>query len=426
MPFLRKKLQKILFSLARVILKKYQPKVVGITGSIGKTTTKEAVLTVLKTKFKVRSNIKNYNNEIGLPLTIIGRESPGRDVFGWLKLFLSALDLILFEREYPEILVLEMGIDRFGDMEYLTKMAPADIGIVTKVSPVHLEFLKTLEGIAKEKSVLVRNLKPNGWGILNFDDERVKEMRNVVNGRFISFGFDREAQIRALELDLSYKEGKIVGLSFKLAYDGAVVPVFLPNMLAEHLVYSALGAVAVGVILEMNLLEISEALQDFSSPLGRMCLIDGINQSKIIDDTYNSSPEAVVAAIKTLVKIKNKGRKIAVLGDMLELGDYEKEGHELVGQEIVNSDVDLLVVVGGRAKIIANFAIDNGFKKEIKFFSSSVEAGKYLSDIVSRDDLILVKGSQGVRMEKVSKKLLDRPDQAKKLLVRQEEKWLNS
>jgi UDP-N-acetylmuramoyl-tripeptide--D-alanyl-D-alanine ligase len=425
MAFLRKQLQKILFILARAVLNKYQPKVIGITGSIGKTSTKEAIFTVLKDKFEVRTNIKNYNNEIGLPLTILGEESAGKNVFGWLKIFGKGLDLIIFERNYPKILVLEMGIDRIGDMKYLTDMVPVDIGVVTKIAAVHLEFFKTIDKIAKEKSILVQRLKTGGWGVLNVDDEKVAEMKNVVNGRFVTFGLDREAQVRALEIDLSYKADKVAGLSFKLVYNGAVVPVFLPNILAEHLIYSVLAAASVGVIMEMNLLEISQALFKFVSPLGRMRLIEGIAGSQIIDDTYNASPESTVAAIKTLVKIKNKRRKIAVLGDMLELGDYEREGHELVGKEIVQSPIDLLIVVGNRAKVIANYALDAGFKGEVKFFTDSVSAGNHLKGEIVTGDLILIKGSQGVRMEKVSLALLAQTEQARKFLVRQDESWLN-
>jgi UDP-N-acetylmuramoyl-tripeptide--D-alanyl-D-alanine ligase len=409
--------------LARAVLNKYDPKVIGITGSVGKSCAKEAIFVVLKNKFEVRTNIKNYNNEIGLPLTVLGEKSAGRNIFGWLMIFWHALELIMFQKKYPEVLILEMGVDRIGDMKYLTDMVPVDIGIITKISQVHLEYFKTLENIAKEKSMLVRRLKPGGYGILNIDDQRVCEMKNVVNGRFISFGLNNEAQVRAVEIDSSYRNGKVAGLSFKLIYNGAVVPVFLPNILAEHFVYSALAAASVGVIMELNLLEISEALTDFNSPLGRMRLIAGVSGSQIIDDTYNASPESTIAALKALTKIENKKRKIAVLGDMLELGDYEKEGHQKVGKEVVESLIDLLVVVGDRAKIIANAALELGFKGEVKFFINSQSAGEYLVGQLVAGDLVLVKGSQGIRMEKTVKKIMEQPQEAKKLLVRQDESW---
>lgn len=423
---LKKILEKILFILARAILKKYQPKVIGITGSIGKSSAKEAVYAVLKDNFRVRTNIKNYNNEIGLPLTIIGEKSPGADFWGWAKVFGRALSLIFkTDSKYPEILILEMGSDRAGDLKHLTDLAPADIGIVTNVSPVHLESFKTLEKIAKEKSTLVTRLKPGGWGLLNGDSEKVYEMKNVVKGRFLVYGFKPDAQIKALESDLSYRGDKISGLSFKLSYNGAVVPVFLPDVLADHLVYAAMAAAGVGIILEMNLLQIAEALHNFVPPKGRMHLLDGVKGSKIIDDTYNASPEATVAAVGTLAKVESNGRKIAVLGDMLELGDYEKKGHQAVGEAVAKAGIELLVVVGDRAKMIANAAISNGYAGEVKFFLNSIEAGDYLLNAVKAGDLILVKGSQGMRMERVSKALLAEPERVGELLVRQDDDWLN-
>lgn len=422
---LKKLLQKILFILAKSILKKYNPKVVGITGSIGKSSAKEAVFAVLKNKFRTRENIKNYNNEIGLPLTIIGELSPGHSLGGWFKLFLRAVKLVIIEdKSYPEILVLEMGVDRIGDMKYLTELAPTDIGIVTNVGPVHLEYFKTQEKIAKEKSILVSKLKPGGWGVLNIDSSKVAEMKNVVRGRFLTYGMSREAQVRALEINLSYRDDAVIGTSFKLQYNGAVVPVLLSGVLAEHLVNAALAAACVGIILEMNLIDISEALKDYKVPTGRMNLLEGIKGSKIIDDSYNASPESTVAAVNVLGEIKVNGKKIAVLGDMLELGDYEAKGHQEVGQAIIENKINELVVVGQRAKIIARTAGDAGMKN-IKNFDTSIEAGEYLLTAIKEGDLILVKGSQGMRMERVSKILLADPSRAKELLVRQDNDWLD-
>lgn len=422
--YLRKILEKTLFFLSQAILKKYRPKVIGITGSIGKTSTKEAIFTVLKEYFRTRTNIKNYNNEIGLPLTIIGMESPGSDWFGWLKVFGGGLKLLLKEQKnYPEILVLEMGIDRCGDMDYLTNMAPADIGVETNVSPVHLEYFKTLNKIAEEKSVLIKKLNPGGWGILNADNPLVYEMRNSVNGRFITYGFGREAQLKGLELNLSYKNNSVSGLSFKISYNGAIVPVFLPNVLAKHLAYSVLAAASVGIALDLNLVEIADTLKYFSSPAGRMKLLSSINDTQIIDDTYNASPEATLAALDTLEEIEIEGKKIAVLGDMLELGDYEIKGHQLVGKRIAEMDLSLLLVVGERAQHIANSALSNGFSGEVKLFSDSLSAGQYLLNKVFSGDLILVKGSQGMRMERAVKLLLAEPEKAGELLVRQDKNW---
>ncbi len=423
---LSKYLQKILFLLSRGILRKYQPKIVGITGSVGKSSAKEAVFAVLKLKFRVRKNIKNYNNEIGLPLTIIGLPSGGRSILAWLKIFMRALRLIIFiDKDYPEILVLEMGVDRIGDMKYLTDLAPCDIGVVTNIGPVHLEFFKTIDKIAKEKSLLVSRLNKNGWGILNSDNEHVLGMKDSVKGRFLTYGFNKEAMLKGLEQDFSFgPDGDPIGLSFKISYDGKVVPIFLPGALADHQIYAALAGAAVGAVLEMNLIEISQALKSFVPPKGRLRLLSGINGSHIIDDTYNASPEAMLGAVKTLVKIESHGLKYAVLGDMLELGDYEIEGHRLIGEEIAQGGVNFLVAVGERAAIIAKTAIKKGFDPDSVWqFGNSLEAGEFLRKKLKPGDLILVKGSQGMRMERCCKIILADSENAKNLLVRQDEGW---
>jgi len=260
---------------------------------------------------------------------------------------------------------------------------------------------------------------------LNVDSEKVAEMKNIVKGRFLTYGINREAMVSALEVNLSYQDDDIIGTSFKLGYNGKVVPVLLPGILAEHLVYAALAAAAVGVILEMNLIEIAEALKDFTPPLGRMKLLDGIKNTKIIDDSYNASPESTLAAINVLGEINISGRKFATLGDMLELGDFEKKGHQLVGEAVVLAGIDYLVAVGDRAKIMADAAKRVGIKPEnIIEFADSAQAGEWLYGQVKPGDLILVKGSQGMRMERVSKMILAEPKRAKELLVRQDESWL--
>lgn len=426
--FLRHYLKKTLFILARLILIKYHPKIVGVTGSVGKSSAKEAIFSVLQFKFKTRKNIKNYNNEIGLPLTIIGLSSGGKSIIAWLRIILRACRLIIFvDKNYPEILVLEMGVDHPGDMKYLTDLAPCDVGVVTNVGPVHLEFFKTVDKIAKEKSLLISRLNKNGWGILNYDNEYVRSMKDIVKGRFLTYGFNQEAMIRALESDISFNEnGEPLGLSFKVSYDGKVVPIFLPGALSEHQIYSALAGIAVGIVFEMNLIEISQALKTITLPKGRLHLISGINGSKIIDDTYNSSPEAAVAAIKTLAKINVQGKKYVVLGDMLELGDFEQKGHQLVGKEVAQNKIDFLITVGKRAKIIAETAINQGVKSEnVWSFDNSLEAGEFLLKKIKSGDLILIKGSQGMRMEQACKIILAEPDKAKELLVRQDKEWEN-
>lgn len=428
-------LQFILKILAILVLKKYKPIIIGVTGSVGKTSTKEAIYVVLSSKFKVRRNIKNYNNEIGVPLTILGLESGNRNIKEWLKNFALAIKTILVKSQYPEILVLEMGADRPGDIRYLTKFVPVDVGVITAIGeiPAHVEFFKTPVQIAREKSYLIQKLptkgrlRKNAFGIiqskaiLNADDELVKEMKNRTKAEVLTFGFKEEAELRAS--DLVFTNHDQLGLSFKLNFQGNVVPIRLPGILGFHQVYAVLAGAAVGLVFNLNLIEIVEALSKFQSPPGRMRLISGVKNTLIIDDTYNASPSATLEALGTLEKLEAK-RKIAVLGDMLELGEYTEKAHRQVGQK-VKEVVDLLFLVGQRVIFIADEAEKQGFDKNKIFqFPTSDEAKRVVQEKIEQGDLILVKGSQSMRMEKIVEEIMAEPEKAKELLVRQEKSWL--
>ena len=276
---------------SRLILKKYQPVIVGITGSLGKTSAKEAIYAVLKDKLAVRMNQKNYNNEIGLPLTIIGATSAGRNLFGWVVIFWRAAALCLFkDKNYPHVLILEMGVDRPGDMEYLTKIAPPRIGVVTGIGHSHLEYFGSLQNIKKEKQVLVEKLDKKGLAILNYDSEPARGMAEVSQARVLTYGLQAGADLQAQNIVYNFTKGnyELAGLNFKLNYHGAVVPVFINNALTETAIYAALAAAAVGIYFDLNLVEIAQALRDFSLPCGRMNILPGIKHTFIIDDTYNS------------------------------------------------------------------------------------------------------------------------------------------
>lgn len=420
--------QWLLSKLVRLILKKYKPDIIGVTGSFGKTSAKEAIFTVLSDKLNVRQNIKNYNNEIGLPLTIIGANSGGRSILSWLFVFIKTfLLLIRRDKKYPEILVLEMAVDHPGDMSYLTNLAPCKIGVVTGVGPVHIEFFKTIERVAKEKSIIVSHIDKNGWAVLNGDNEYVCEMDKLTRARVLTYGINNnDVDIKASEILVSEREGgKISGLSFKLFYKGSSVPVLLPNILGEHLIYAALAAASIGSIYGINMVDIANSLRDFKAPKGRMNLIDGIKNTHIIDDTYNAGPDSTTAALNVLGKITTDQHKFAVLGDMLELGDYTENSHRQVGKAVYDNKINYLVTVGEMAKIIATEAEKQGLSKDNIFIFSDIEkAGLLLQDKIEEGDFILVKGSQGMRMEKIVKEIMAEPLKAGELLVRQDEEWL--
>ncbi|NUM25208.1 MAG: UDP-N-acetylmuramoyl-tripeptide--D-alanyl-D-alanine ligase [Candidatus Buchananbacteria bacterium] len=430
---LKKILEQTLRIFAQAILSKYSPEVVAVTGSVGKTSTKEAIYQVLSSTYAVGTNLKNYNNELGIPLSIIGSESGGRSILKWLGVFLKALRLLIFKsKKYPNILVLEMGADRPGDIRYLTNFIPVNIGVVTSVAAVHLEFYENLEGIAKEKGSLIRSLKKTSYAVLNYDDQLVRSMAGKTDAKVITYGFNPAADISALEVSVSHEVdyrdvSTIQGISFKLKYQGKTVPVLLPKVLGRHLVYSSLAAAAVGIIYDLNLHTIVEALKNFEPPKGRMHIISGIKNSLIIDDTYNSSPLACHKALEQLaaINLDEFHSKFAVLGDMLELGVQTESAHQEVGKKVAELGIDYLITVGEMSRDIIRGALAEGMDKDRCFnFKNSVEAGKFLQQRISQGDVVLVKGSQGMRMEKAVKELMANPEQAALLLVRQDASWL--
>lgn len=417
-------LKSVLRVMSFLVLKKYNPKIVSITGSVGKTSTKEAVFAVLASRFRVRSSEKNYNNEIGLPLTIIGSESGKDSILGWLSVFLKWLVVIVLPIEYPEILVLEMGADRPGDIRYLTGFVKPNVAIVTDVSLTHIEFFKSLEGVAKEKMSLIASLEEKSLAIINADNEHIKKLKDQAKCRLVTFGFSDGSDLQASDILFNYSAGQeIKGLSFKLNYKGVNLPVRLSNVLARHQVYPALVAVAVGVEFGMNLVESTALLANFSVPHSRLNLIPGIKNTQIIDDTYNASPASVEAALEVLGEIR-AARKIAALGDMLELGEETEKSHKGVGKKFLEIKGDIFFAVGPRMKFAVSELEKSGFKKENIFsFDNPVDAGKKIQEIMREGDLVLVKGSQGIRMEKVVEEIMAEPLKAGELLCRQNREW---
>jgi UDP-N-acetylmuramoyl-tripeptide--D-alanyl-D-alanine ligase len=423
-------LQAILRFLAIGILKKYQPRVVAITGSVGKTSSKEAISAVLSVHYRVRKNEKNYNNEIGLPLTIIGAEGGGNSFLKWAGVFLRAVGNIIFPVKYPEVLILEMGADRPGDIGYLASFIKSEVAVITDVSGSHLEFFKTIERVGEEKWTLVNSLNSGSYAAINIDNAKISKLKSRTKKEgleFLTFGFSEEADVQAKEVFYNYSEDdgsrKIRGISFKLNYKGTTLPVRLNNILAEHNIYAALSGVAVGIAFKLNLVEIATSLENFSMPLGRMTLIPGIKKSFIIDDSYNSSPVSALAALEVVRKIEAR-RKIVVMGDMLELGKDNEAGHRNVARKFLEIKNGIFFAVGTRMQFaVEELKKHNISPKRIFVFSNPMSAGKKLQEIMEEGDLVLVKGSQGMRMEKVVEEVMAEPQKAQELLCRQNEQW---
>ena len=414
---------------SKLVLLRCKPLVIGITGSIGKTSTKEALSLVLSQKFRVRATYKNYNNEIGVPLTILGVNSPGKNIFGWFFVFFKAFKLIIFgDKKYPEILILEMGIDRPGDLSYLCSLAKPKIGIVTSVSYSHIEFFGSLNEIKKEKEVLIKTLDPKGSAILNYDNKLSREMKLSSRAKVITYGTEEGADLKAQDVNYNFDKGdyELTGINFKFNFRGSIVPVFMKNAISPGAVYAALAAAACGLELGLNLVDIAYSLRDFSLPRGRMNVLPGINSSFIIDDSYNSSPEACLSALDILgsIKIEKQAKKYAVLGDMLEIGSFSEEGHRLVGEKVAEIKADYLITIGNQALGISHSAHGNGLEDTKLFnFNDTKEATKFIVDRVSHGDIILVKGSQGMRLEKIVKEIIAEKERASELLVRQGKEW---
>jgi UDP-N-acetylmuramoyl-tripeptide--D-alanyl-D-alanine ligase len=413
----KKIIVKILTWQARIILLRYRPKIIAITGSVGKTSTKDAIFTVLS-KFKtVRKSEKSFNSEIGLPLTILGLPNGWNNPLVWLENIIRGFWLVVWKKTYPEWLVLEVGAGKPGDISSITPWLSPDI-----------EFFGTAEKVIEEKSMLAFALKPKGVLILNHDDEKVFALHQKSKSRMASYGMHENATYRATYPLYTYgAEGETdipLGINFKLAYEGSTFPVMLPGIVGMHYVGQALAAIAVAHEVGCDLLTSINAISEFTTPRGRLSLIEGINESTIIDDTYNASPVAMEAAIEVLKELKGK-RKIAVLGDMLELGKYTEEAHRAIGERVFDI-ADMLVVVGPRAKFIAEGAFDQGFsKKNIQAFDTSYAVAEFLKNTIKKGDLILMKGSQGVRLERAVATIMAHPEDASKLLCRQERQWEN-
>lgn len=413
----------ILKIIAKATLWRYKPTIVSITGSVGKTSTKEAIFAVLKEKFNVRQNYKNYNNEIGVPLSILGQETGGSSFWHWVKVLLLGFLGIIFTKNYPKILILEMGADKPGDIGYLVSFVPCFVGVITAIGeiPVHVEFFQSPTQLAREKANLIKGLPPRGWAVLNLDDERVGALAVMTKAQIFTFGLGEKADLRVSNLEQHLQNLDEACLTFKIDYRGSNVPIKLNNIFGQHQVYAVLAAMAVGLIFEMNLVEISQALKNYQPPAGRLRLIKGVKNSWILDDTYNASPNSTLAALEVLGKIP--GHKIAVLGDMLELGAFSEEAHRRVGQKAAQT-IDLLLAVGERTIFMADQAKKAGLAdSKVFYYVSSGEAGRMLQDLIGEGDIILVKGSQGIRMEKIVKEIMAEPERAGELLVRQEEEW---
>ena len=417
----------VLQAESKLVLLKYKPKIIVITGSVGKTSTKDAIYAVLSQISYVRKSEKSYNSELGLPLTILGAPNGWNDPAIWIKNILKGLWLFIYPHKYPKWLILEVGVGKPGDMKRTASWLKTDAVVITSIpeTPAHIEFFDSRKHLVEEKSGLIKTLKKDGILVLNRDDETVFGMGAKTKNRIVTYGFNPESSVVGSGDAISYDaSGKPEGVIFRVDVEGKSLPVVIDGVFGKNHVFAALATLALSFGLKFNILDAANALKNYEVPPGRMRILKGINDTLIIDDTYNSSPFASLSALKTLSEVKNSGRKIAILGDMLELGKHTVEAHKELG-EVVKEKADVLIVVGHRAQAIKEGAIETGMENEKIFeFLDARSAGEFVKTYVANGDVILVKGSQGMRMERVVEAILLDQENKSNLLVRQDKEWL--
>ncbi len=411
---------------AKILLRRAKPKIIAVTGSVGKTSTKDAIYHALKNKVRARKSEKSYNSELGVPLSILGLDNAWQNPVLWLKNLIDGLILALFPGDYPDVLVLEMGVDRPGDMKRLASWVRPDIVVLTRLPevPVHVEYFGSPEAVVREKLELVHALRDDGILVYNHDDEKAAEAAANTRQRAIGYSRYAEADYTVRGDEVLYEEGIPKGMRFAIKGPGGGEAEFtLFGAIGVSHAYNFAAASAVCSCFGLELKETAEALASFVPPPGRMRLIDGLKNTVIIDDTYNSSPVATERSLSTLKEIKGFNRKVAVLGDMLELGRFSVTEHEKIGVQAAECS-NLLITVGVRSRGIAEAALAAGMsEKNILQYEESGAAGKELQNLLKAGDIVLVKGSQGMRMERIVAEVMAEPGRAEELLVRQSRAW---
>ncbi len=366
---------KALQNLAKKIVDRVKPKIVGITGSVGKTTVKENTFNLLSKFKKCIKSPGNLNNHIGLPLSILN---------------INVED---------EIAILEMAMSSRGEIRFLTEIAPPDVSVITNINPVHLQFFNSIEDIAFAKKEILDGTKKGGVAVLNGDDPFVRKISMDFKGDKIFFGEGEENQLKIQNIK---RDGEF-GIEFTIDLYGEKER-FKLKPVTKPIILNILPAVGVASAFGLKLKDISPYIHD-SKPFKMRGEIFFLGKMILIDDSYNSNPKALATMLEELSHIKGK-RKIAVLGDMLELGEKEDEFHREMGRIVEKHRIDVLITVGRLAFLIGDEALKFGMKREnVYFFSDSQSASKFIKEFVEDGDVILVKGSRGVKMEIISEKL---------------------
>ncbi len=424
--FLKSVVVKILVLEARMLIRRQKPKIIAITGSVGKTSTKDAIYAAIRSNVYARKSEKSYNSDIGVTLTVLGLPNAWNNPFLWLKNIIDGLFTALFTTSYPEVLVLETGIDRPGDMARLTSWLKPDIVVLTRLPdvPVHVEYFSSPAQVVAEKMKLVSAMSPEGTLIYNADDTIIESQLPEVLQKRVGYTRYLKSDFTARRDRVVYADDQPTGIAFTLTDPaGETFSIAISGTVGLQFVYAAAAAMAVAAELDVPLDGAAIALKGFVTPRGRMRIMPGIKASFIIDDTYNSSPEASKQALLALSEIKYAKRKIAVLGDMLELGNFSGDEHRKIGSQ-VPAAADMLITVGVRSRKIAEGAMATGMSEEnVLQYEDADRAGRELQTMLKTGDVVLVKASQGLRAERIVEEIMAEPDKAEQLLVRQDAAW---
>lgn len=418
--FLKSIVATLLAFLARAVVRRYRPRIVMITGSVGKTSTKDAVATVLATRFFVRKSEKSFNSEFGVPFTILGVGNPWGNPLAWMAVVRSALALLILPTHYPNLLVLETGADKPGDLARILRMVSPHMVVVTRLPeiPVHVEAYASPEAVREEEFSPAHALPAAAPLIIPADDPNVFTMALRTPAHVLSYGSAPDATVHLAASVFCEDEGKVVGMKAAVSVAGEEGSLEVRGSVGHTQLLPAAAALAVASAFEIPLSEALLALKEYVPPPGRGRLLAGKNGSIIIDDSYNASPAAVEEALMTLKEFPHAHRRIAVLGDMLELGRYSVMEHERVGA-LANTAADVMVAVGIRARAFATAQVD---PSKIALYDNSRTAALALAESARPGDVILVKGSQSIRTERIVEALLAHSEDVTQL-VRQEKKW---
>lgn len=419
--FVIKKIEKYLFTLADQRLKDKKTFIIAVTGSVGKSSTKEAIKMLLSSYFpeKVFASHGNMNESIGLPMSVLGFEYVPSKV-EWPKVLLAARKKSR-NKKFPKYLVVEMGVEKPGDIKYFTSLAKPNIALITNIGPAHLDALKDVDGVLKEKSQLFEQLPENGIAVYCNDDPKLKEYAKKIKQKKISYGFSADSDITA-QIIKADKTGTLVEVS-----NGKLKKQVKTKIIGNHMVLAMLSAMGISEAMELDFDKSLKSLKLFEPLAGRMHLIEGIKNSVIIDDSYNANPNSVLAAMETLRSFNENGRKVVILGNMNELGRFEEGAHQIVARAAATF-ADLLVFIGQNSQIMKIAAEKEASKRKreviIRTFETPSRATLSLDELILENDIILVKASQNkMRFEKIVEAIMADPSEAKNLLARQDKRW---